>query len=126
MTTSNISSRSSFLSSKLSALLSVCFLGATLSACTAQVGGNTVARAPASSAPRALTMEPTDVILGQRPAETPLETPSVRTSLIEDAQRRSQEEFSTRQTAANAALSRAGRVGSKSVGQSARWSSLNR
>ena len=116
---------SALLGSKLVSLLGVCLLGASLSACTAQTGGQTAARAPGSSSPRALTVESTDVILGQRPTEAPLETPDVRAAFLKDAEQRSEAEFSTRQAAASAALGRAGRIGSKSIGQSARWSGLN-
>lgn len=111
--------------SKLAQLFAVCLLSVSVSACTTH-NGRPAAEAPNGGSPRALTVEPTDVILGQRPTEAPLATPSVHPVLVEDAAKLSREERLTRQAAQNAALSRAGRIGSKSVGQSARWSSLNR
>ncbi|MEZ4376551.1 MAG: hypothetical protein R3B07_37450 [Polyangiaceae bacterium] len=118
-------SSTALLGTKLVSLLGVCVLGAALSACTAQTGGQAVVRTPGSSSPRALTVESTDVILGQRPEEAPLETPDIRAAFLKDAEQRSKAEFSTRQAAASAALGRAGRIGSKSIGQSARWSGLH-
>lgn len=110
--------------SKLAQLFAVCLLGVSVSACAAH-GGRTSAEAPRGGSPRALTVESTDVILGQRPTEAPLAAPYVRPMLVEDAAELSRDERTTRQSAQNAALSRAGRIGSKSIGQSARWSSLN-
>ncbi|MEZ4228366.1 MAG: hypothetical protein R3B89_04315 [Polyangiaceae bacterium] len=103
--------------------LTTCLLGVSLSACSAQVE-NTHLDSPHGNSRRALTIETTDTILGQRPRGTAPTPPDLRMPMP-DAERLSREERATRTAAAHAALSRAGRIGSKSIGQSARWSSLN-